>query len=123
MAGYANRETGYEGAMSATGEAGGKDRFAFGRYWARFQKLLDGSSIIEADRSFTKMLGLDGLDSKTFPDAVSRSGLVSLTARRLGARVHSFDYDPQSVMCTNQSRLRYLPEDPFWGVGRVVGTI
>lgn len=49
-------------------------------------------------------------------DVGSGSGLFSLAARRLGARVHSFDYDPQSVGCTRELRARYFPEDPDWTV-------
>jgi len=53
---------------------------------------------------------------KTFLDAGSGSGLFSLAARRLGATVHSFDYDPQSVACTAELRRRYFPDDPGWSV-------
>jgi 2-polyprenyl-6-hydroxyphenyl methylase/3-demethylubiquinone-9 3-methyltransferase len=34
----------------------------------------------------------------------------------LGAKVHSFDYDPQSVACTRDLRRRYFPEDENWKV-------
>jgi 2-polyprenyl-6-hydroxyphenyl methylase/3-demethylubiquinone-9 3-methyltransferase len=40
--------------------------------------------------------------------------LFSLAARRLGARVHSFDYDPNSVGCTQELRQRFFPDDPGW---------
>ncbi len=49
-----------------------------------------------------------------FLDIGSGSGLFSLAARRLGARVHSLDYDPHSVACTRELRRRYFPEDPEW---------
>jgi 2-polyprenyl-6-hydroxyphenyl methylase/3-demethylubiquinone-9 3-methyltransferase len=39
-----------------------------------------------------------------------------LAARRLGATVHSFDYDPQSVACTAELKRRYFPEDGAWRV-------
>jgi 2-polyprenyl-6-hydroxyphenyl methylase/3-demethylubiquinone-9 3-methyltransferase len=47
-------------------------------------------------------------------DVGSGSGLSSLAARRLGAMVTSFDYDGQSVACTEELRRRYLPDDPCW---------
>jgi 2-polyprenyl-6-hydroxyphenyl methylase/3-demethylubiquinone-9 3-methyltransferase len=37
-----------------------------------------------------------------------------LAARRLGARVRSFDYDPKSVACIAELKRRYFPGDPEW---------
>lgn len=95
--------------------ASGK-RFAFGRNWAQFLRLLDDERIAEAERSLRQMLSGDRLDGKRFLDIGSGSGLFSLAARRLGARVHSFDYDPQSVACTAELRRRFFPDDPDWVV-------
>jgi 2-polyprenyl-6-hydroxyphenyl methylase/3-demethylubiquinone-9 3-methyltransferase len=53
---------------------------------------------------------------KSFLDVGSGSGLFSLAARRLGARVHSFDFDPQSVACTSELKRRYFPNDLGWTV-------
>jgi 2-polyprenyl-6-hydroxyphenyl methylase/3-demethylubiquinone-9 3-methyltransferase len=64
------------------------------------------------------MLGVERLDGVTFLDAGSGSGLSSLAARRLGARVHSFDYDTKSVASTQALRDRYSPGDPAWNVER-----
>lgn len=42
---------------------------------------------------------IDNLEGKTFLDIGSGSGLFFLCAARLGgSKVHSFDYDPQSVV-------------------------
>jgi len=86
-------------------------RFAFGDNWANFLTVLDDNRIQEAERSLCEMLESDRLDGKRFLDIGSGSGLFSLAARRLGATVHSFDYDPQSVACTEELRRRYFPED------------
>jgi 2-polyprenyl-6-hydroxyphenyl methylase/3-demethylubiquinone-9 3-methyltransferase len=51
-----------------------------------------------------------------FLDIGSGSGLSSLAARRLGARVVSFDYDPKSVECTTALREQFFPHDPDWRV-------
>lgn len=49
-------------------------------------------------------------------DIGSGNGLSSLVARRLGATVTSFDYDPSSVACTSELRRRYFPDDQAWWV-------
>ncbi len=93
------------------------DRFQFGDNWARFLRLLDEDRIQRAEASLRRMLGVQRLDGKRFLDIGSGSGLFSLAARRLGATVRSFDYDPASVACTTELRRRYFPEDPDWEVG------
>lgn len=91
--------------------AAGK-RFEFGDNWARFLALLNDERVAAAERSLEEMLG--PLSGKRFLDAGSGSGLFSLAARRLGAKVHSFDYDPKSVACTLELKRRYFPEDTDW---------
>lgn len=91
-------------------------RFEFGKNWSRFLALLDDARIREAEESLRHMLEVDSLKGLRFIDVGSGSGLFSLAARRLGARVHSFDYDPQSVACTDELRRRYFPNDEQWKV-------
>jgi 2-polyprenyl-3-methyl-5-hydroxy-6-metoxy-1,4-benzoquinol methylase len=74
--------------------------------------------IAEAEASLRRLLGRDRLDGLSFVDVGSGSGLFSLAARRLGARVHSLDYDPRSVACTAELRQRYHHGDPLWTVER-----
>ncbi len=95
----------------ATGE-----RFRFGENWARFLEKLNETRIAQAEASLEQMLGQGSLDGRTFLDAGSGSGLFSLVARRLGARVHSFDFDPQSVACTAELRRRFFADDAAWTV-------
>jgi len=100
-----NRETDDSGA-----------RFRFGENWSRFLRVLDDERIAEAERSLDEMLSADDLEGRSFLDVGSGSGLFSLAARRLGARVHSFDYDAQSVACTAELRRRNDPRDTDWKV-------
>jgi 2-polyprenyl-6-hydroxyphenyl methylase/3-demethylubiquinone-9 3-methyltransferase len=86
------------------------ERYQFGENWRRFLEVLDEDRIREAERSLQQMLGVTDLAGKRFLDAGSGSGIMSLAARRLGARVHSFDFDPQSVACTAELRRRYSDE-------------
>ena len=62
------------------------------------------------------MLGAGTLSGVSFLDIGSGSGLFSLAARRLGARVHSFDYDPQSVACTRELKRRFCAGDAHWTI-------
>ena len=96
--------------------ASGK-RFTFGDNWAAFLAGLDESRIAAAENSLRQMLEVDDLQGKTFLDIGSGSGLFSLAARRLGAKVQSFDYDPASVACTSALKSRYYPTDEDWTVG------
>ena len=93
-------------------------RFAFGKNWASFLELLNDERIEEAVRSLRAMLGVERLDGRRFLDVGSGSGLFSLAARRLGAEVHSFDYDADSVGCTAELRRRYDggPASTAWKV-------
>ena len=92
------------------------ERFAFGDNWAAFLDHLDEDRIAIAEKSLQELLGVESLAGKAFVDVGSGSGLFSLCARRLGARVHSFDFDQQSVACTRELKARYFPNDPHWTV-------
>lgn len=92
------------------------ERFKFGENWSRFLSLLDDTRINEAEKSLRQMLEVESLEGMSFLDIGSGSGLFSLAARRLGARVHSFDFDPQSVACTTELRRRFFADDPQWKV-------
>jgi len=91
-------------------------RFHFGENWSRFLSVLSDERITEAEKSLIHMLEVEDLKGNSFLDIGSGSGLFSLAARRLGARVHSFDYDPQSVACTAELKQRYFPGDRHWTV-------
>jgi SAM-dependent methyltransferase len=94
-------------------------RFQFGKNWARFLTVLDNERIADAERSLTEMLEVSDLRGQTFLDAGSGSGLFSLAAKRLGAaRVHSFDYDADSVACTRELKHRFFPNARDWSIER-----
>jgi 2-polyprenyl-3-methyl-5-hydroxy-6-metoxy-1,4-benzoquinol methylase len=88
--------------------------FEFGANWARFLKILNEERISYARKSLQEMLEVENLQGLDFLDIGSGSGLFSLAARMLGAKVRSFDYDPQSVACTAELRRRYFPGDDNW---------
>jgi 2-polyprenyl-3-methyl-5-hydroxy-6-metoxy-1,4-benzoquinol methylase len=103
-------------SASAKKEIESGNRFAFGANWSRFLESLGDERIVRAEESLKSMLETERLDGVRFLDAGSGSGLFSLAARRLGATVCSFDYDPQSVACTAELKRRYYPDDSRWKV-------
>lgn len=92
------------------------ERFEFGKNWAAFLETLTDRRISEAEISLQNMLRTKSLSGTRFLDIGSGSGLFSLAARRLGANVHSFDYDSHSVNCARELKRRYFPDDANWTV-------
>jgi len=102
---------------SKSGSVAGEKRFAFGKNWQRFLKGFNDQRIAEAERSLREMLTVQNLRNHSFLDIGSGSGLFSLAAMRLAAaRVHSFDFDSQSVACTEELKRRYFPEAGNWTI-------
>ena len=101
---------------SFTVEVSTGQRFEFGKNWQRYAKALTPERIADAVESLRSMLGVEDLVGMSMLDIGSGSGLFSLAARRLGAHVHSFDYDPQSVACTQMLKERFFPGDEEWVV-------
>jgi 2-polyprenyl-6-hydroxyphenyl methylase/3-demethylubiquinone-9 3-methyltransferase len=101
-----------------TSEPATEPRFAFGANWARFLEGLTDAQITAAVDSLRRVFGEEGLKGRSFLDIGSGSGLFSLAAHRLGARVVSFDYDPDSVLCTRELRRREQATDDAWQVSQ-----
>lgn len=103
-------------ALQHDAEVASGERFEFGKNWAAFLAVLDDERIATAENSLKAMLECDDLKCKTFLDIGSGSGLFSLAARRLGAKVHSFDFDTDSVNCTRELRRRFFANDADWHI-------
>jgi 2-polyprenyl-6-hydroxyphenyl methylase/3-demethylubiquinone-9 3-methyltransferase len=93
------------------------ERFAFGTNWCSFVNLVDEDRIAAAVESLTGALGTRDLTGCDFLDIGCGSGLFSLAAHRLDARVRSFDFDPESVAATRQLRARFAA-DSDWVIGQ-----
>ena len=86
------------------------ERFAFGRNWQRFLRLVDEQRIRASEQALLATLGRDDLVGARFLDAGCGSGLSTLAALRAGARVTAFDYDPEAVAATRELLGRWAPE-------------
>lgn len=91
--------------MNFTAEVESGQRFEFGKNWQRFLATMNDQRVAEAKTALTAMLG--DINGKTFLDVGCGSGLSSLAASMLGAKVYAFDYDPQSVACTKELQRMY----------------
>ena len=90
------------------------ERFEFGANWDSFLKEVDEQRIMTAVQSLQQFFGKENFNGLRFIDVGCGSGLFSLAARKLGATVYSFDYDPLSVRCATELKRRYFHDDPDW---------
>jgi 2-polyprenyl-6-hydroxyphenyl methylase/3-demethylubiquinone-9 3-methyltransferase len=104
------------GASEFKQEISAGKRFEFGKNWKDFLRFLTPERIAEAQKSLAAMLGRESLAGKTFLDIGCGSGLFSLAARKMGASVRSFDYDPDSVACCQKLKETFFPGDNEWSV-------
>src|SRR5262249_31475062 len=77
-------------------------RFEFGRNWRNFVRSKFSQERVDVARArILGFLGRTSLNGLDFLDIGCGSGLHSLAAFQAGAgRIHSLDYDPQSVATT-----------------------
>lgn len=93
-----------------------RQRFSFGLNWKGFLTQIDSVAINESLRSLLSFLRCKDLEGYTFLDIGSGSGLSSLVARKSGAQVVSFDYNEDSVNCTNKLKHQYFDGDDSWSI-------
>ncbi len=91
-------------------------RFQFGKNWQKYADLINKERIDLAKESLQKMLGAESLEGKTFLDVGCGSGLFSLSANNLGAKVISFDYDPESVSCSKNIAQKFKANMDRWHI-------
>lgn len=112
-------------------EIEGKARFRFGQNWSKYAQKISEEHIEQAVKGVQHSLGYTNLEGRTFLDVGGGSGIHSLAAYRLGAKVHSFDFDEDSVLCMEELRERFasperwviergsaLDEDYMRGLGK-----
>ncbi|MCC9620603.1 class I SAM-dependent methyltransferase [Thalassospira sp. MA62] len=94
------------------------DRFGFGENWKKFLPSINQNAIDIAKSSLQEIFGVDDLYGRSFLDIGCGSGLSSLAAIQLGARVRSFDYDENSVFCALALREKYNISPDQWKIER-----
>jgi 2-polyprenyl-6-hydroxyphenyl methylase/3-demethylubiquinone-9 3-methyltransferase len=103
---------------NATVHSDALTRFEFGANWQRFLSVLTDERIARAEASLCAMLDRTSLADTRFLDIGCGSGLFSLAARRLGAEVYSFDFDPLAVACAEELKRAHFPRDQTWHISR-----
>lgn len=93
-------------------------RFEFGKNWKSFLGAFNETRLNAAQESLVACIPESEFAGSAFLDAGCGSGLFSLAARRLGARVVSLDFDEDSVECAMALRSRWFPEDDSWEIER-----
>lgn len=91
-------------------------RFKFGKNWENFLKNFSVERLEQAKHSLCSVLGCKDLKNIKFLDVGSGSGLFSLAAYQLGATVTSFDYDINSVACTQYLKNQFANNDDSWQI-------
>ncbi len=84
--------------------------FDFGQNWAAFSELITAERIEQAQASLVNLLGTTDLNGKTFLDIGCGSGLFSIAAACLGARVTGIDLDPISVATSQKNAQKWLDD-------------
>lgn len=91
-----------------------KERFKFGKNWKKYINHLDDHKIQLAKKSITDFFGDTLIENRSLLDIGCGSGVFSLSARLLNLKVHSFDYDQDSVDCTNDLKNKFFLKDDNW---------
>lgn len=89
-------------------------RFRFGRNWKAYGRHVEEQHIADATASLKRLTKLETFAGLRFLDIGCGSGLFSLAAARLGATVHSFDYDAESVETTRSLKERFGAQHANW---------
>ena len=95
----------------AQDRSGERIGFSFGENWQRYLDEVDEAQLQQAEESLQRSFAGAELAGETFIDLGCGSGVFSLAARHLGARVTSVDVDPASVACAE--RLRDAQDDDW----------
>ena len=87
------------------------ERFQFGENGRAFSYALNEDRINFSKKDLLYFLGEKELTGRIFLNIGSGSGLFSLVAKMAGVLVNSFDYNLDSVACTEYLKEKHFPND------------
>jgi SAM-dependent methyltransferase len=93
-------------------------KFNFGKNWQSFLENFDSHRLRAAKKDIQIFLGIRNLTDMSFLDVGCGSGLSSLAAKSLGAKVFSFDNNLLSVECTKYLKFKFYNKDLDWKVSK-----
>lgn len=98
-----------------------ENHYEFGANWKDYLKNLDEAAIVQATKDFAILVPEELVRGKSFIDIGSGSGLHSLAAIRLGARmVLAVDIDPDSVEATWTTLGKHAPDASFRAIQKSI---
>ncbi|MCK9223918.1 MAG: class I SAM-dependent methyltransferase [Candidatus Muirbacterium halophilum] len=92
------------------------NRFLFGKNWKNFLKKVNSKKIKVAEESIKDYIYFENIKGKSFLDIGCGSGLFSLAAKNLGAKVFSFDYDKECVNCAKILKNKFYKNNSKWKI-------
>lgn len=93
-------------------------QFSFGENWKSYLELFSEERLEEAKKSIVDLTGRSSLEGCRFLDIGCGSGLFSLSAYLLGAKVTSVDIDQSSIDCCLSLKAKAEADDARWTVRR-----
>lgn len=95
-----------------------KKKFNFGQNWLNYIGKISTTHILNAENSLKEIIEEDDLNNIDFCDVGAGSGLLSLAAHRLGARVFSFDNDDNCIKSINILKNKYSLSLDNWEINQ-----
>lgn len=91
-------------------------RYGFGKNWKSYLKTLTPEHIQMSRKAICERTGISNFSGLRILDIGSGSGLSSLAFLQMGAEVIAYDYDQDSVECTDTLLKSMAPPDSKWKV-------
>ena len=95
---------------------GKETRFGFGNNWKKYLSRITEENINNAQKAIADVLKKTSLEGLSFLDAGCGSGIHSLAALRMGAKIFSFDYDKNSVGCAQYLKQKFAIPNEQWNI-------
>ena len=95
------------------------NKFKFGKNWKLFLKNITKNQFKLSKKSLLDFNKIKNFKNKSFIDIGCGSGLSSLSAKQLGAKVTSIDVDIESIECTKFLKKKFYKNDNDWKIEKL----